>query len=445
MRTAYLVLVFAAALFARAGMPARAAMPATTSGSTAIAVALLNGSHNLGHARNTRVDLSIVLPYRHAADLPLLLRAQQDSASPYYRHFLRPAQFRDYFAPTPASYAAAARSLEAQGLNVGIFANRTVLHAWGASRAAERLFHTVINTVREPNGRLAYANVTPATMPTLLAGAHVVGLDNIVRLHAAASPYVGTAETSKGSQPLFGPDGGFGPMAIIKAQDFPVRHGYTGKNSNVADLIDGSVSDSDVAAFLHQFGIARSGPRTTPIRIDGGCTGRCSDSFQATCDAEWTLAAAPGASLLTYQIPELIPNYIVDVFNAVTSDDSANIVNFSFGACEIQVFTLELALQPIVEQAAALGISVESVALGGANDCQQPPFVLPASPADLDTLTAVGGSSTFVDTAGAQLMETGFIDSNGGASVVVPMPAYQAKTPGVDHSGRNVPMALRTK
>ncbi len=428
----------AAALFTGVSTASDAAMlkPAT---SATIAAATLRGARDLGPAAAKRVDFSIVLPYRHPGDLPYLLAAQRNPASKYYRHYLKAAEFINYFAPTAAAYATAAANLEHAGFVVETFANRTVLHAYGTASAANRYFHTAIDAVRAPSGQLAYANVTPAIVPAGLSGAHVVGLSSIVNAHTAAAPHTMGVRPAVAGGPLFGPDGGFGPLAIAKTEDFPVEHGYTGKNANVADLIDGSVGDKDVATFLATFGAQRSGPRTTTVHVDGGCGAFCFDNFQATLDAEWILSMAPGASLFTYQMPFLSNNGIVDAFNAVASDDSVNVVNFAVGACEVSGGDLELAIEPIIAQIAALGISVESVAFGGANLCGAPPLVLPMAPANLDTVTAVGGSSAFIDQTGKLIAQSPLSSSNGGVSIVVPLPSWQATTAGITPGGRNVP------
>ena len=237
---------------------------------------------------------------------------------------------------------------------------------------------------------------------------------------------------------LFGPDNGFGPLAIDKAEDLPIEHTYRGANSNVADIIDGAAADTDVAGFLSYFGITRGGPRTTKVLVDAGCGAGCVDGFTATIDAEWILAVAPDASLFTYQIPSLANGAIADGFNAVVSDDAVNIVNFSIGACEINGGDLQLAIEPIIAQGAAEGITFESVAFGGANLCSLQ-IDLPMTPANLDTVTAVGASTAIESSSGKVLAQSAFPSSNGGVSATIATPTWQAGTAGVNPAGRNVP------
>jgi len=435
----------AAALLAGTGGAEAASLssPAASGASLIVGVPRIAPLRDLGRAPSrTPVDLAVQLPYRQASELRHLVEAQRDAASPQYRHFLTPVQFRTYFAPPQTDYQRAVAALVRAGFHVETIPNGTLIRAVGDARLAERYFATQIHLVSPARGTVNYMNVRPATVPRELGAAHVEGLDNIVRMRVASS--VGSHQPRQLARvhgPLFGPDGGFGPLGVAQTEDMPVQHGYTGANVNVADLIDGVVSDSDVATFLGEFGIKRSGPRTTHIRVDGGCsagTFGCFDNFPATLDAEWALAMAPGASMFTYEVPSLSSASILDGLSRIASDDAVNVVNISFGACELNLADLTLAIQPVVAQAAAEGITVESIAFGGANVCGVG-LALPQSPADLDTVTAIGGSSVFADKNGRLLQESGFSGSNGGVSLIISLPSYQASTPGVDKSGRNVP------
>ncbi len=439
MKTSQLVPLIASAFFAGTAMAGASPLtPAATPGT--IAAAHVSGVRDAGRApTNTRVDVAVELPYRHSSELSALVSAQRNPDSGVFRRFLSHDQFRAYFAPSLESYAAAAASLQRAGFQVETFPNRTIVHAFGSPQVAERYFHTEIHRVISPDGRPAYANVRPATIPRELAGARIEGLNNIAQLRAASSDRARSPQNNaRVGGPLFGPDGGFGPVAIAESEDLPVQHGYTGANVNTADLIDGNVVDTDVATFLGYYGIKRTGPRTTHIRVDGGCGTACFDTFQADIDAEWALAMAPGSSMFTYQMPSLANIYIVDAFNRIASDDAVDVVNFSVGGCEVNLFDLVLAIQPLVAQGAAQGISYENIAFGGANVCGLG-LPLPQAPADLDTATAIGGSSLVVDNVGRFLVQTGYSRSNGGVSIIVPLPPWQASTPGVNPSGRNVP------
>jgi hypothetical protein len=249
MKLACILPLFAAAIVNRVVAPAQAAPPAPASAPASIAAAL-NGAQDLGRATGKPVDVSVVLPYRHAADLPYLIRAQSTSGSKYYRRFLTAAQFRSYFSPTLATYTAALLALKKAGFAVETVANRTVLHATGTSADAERYFHTTIDMVRQPDGRLGHANVATATVPAELTGARIVGLSSIVTAQTALRQSRATRRPANSyGGPLFGPDGGFGPLGIAKAEDFPVEHKYRGGSSNVADLIDGVVADRERPRF----------------------------------------------------------------------------------------------------------------------------------------------------------------------------------------------------
>src|SRR5579864_4082579 len=86
----------------------------------------LRGVRDLGVApASLDVRVAIVLNYHHDAELEALTQAQADPDSPYYHHFLTPAQFDAYFAPTPAEYGRVLASLQRGGLRVThSYANR---------------------------------------------------------------------------------------------------------------------------------------------------------------------------------------------------------------------------------------------------------------------------------------------------------------------------------
>ncbi len=122
----------------------------------------------------------------------------------------------------------------------------------------------------------------------------------------------------------------------------------------------------------------------------------------------------------------------------IVSDDAVNVVNSAIGSCELDNADLQLALEPILAQGAAEGITIESVAYGGADPCGLG-INLTMTPANLSTVAAVGGSSATVDVNGRLTGQSALLDTNGGVSATVPLPAWQAKTAGVRCGGRNVP------
>ncbi|MGH8165196.1 MAG: hypothetical protein ACREP1_12765, partial [Rhodanobacteraceae bacterium] len=132
---------------------------------------------------------------------------------------------------------------------------------------------------------------------------------------------------------LFGPDGGYGPTAFIKAYDLPTRQ-VTGRGQVSAVVIDADFLDSDLASYLQYFGVARTGPPTVRVLIDGGPPPGLGsfDSVETTLDVETIVSLAPATSLYVYEFPDFSNDqYILDAYEQVVIDGLAETVNSSFG------------------------------------------------------------------------------------------------------------------
>src|SRR5471030_3175310 len=71
------------------------------------------GVRDLGRApASAGVRVAVVLNYHRDAELEALTSAQADPDSPLYQRFLTPAQFANYFSPTPAEYGRVVSSLQ---------------------------------------------------------------------------------------------------------------------------------------------------------------------------------------------------------------------------------------------------------------------------------------------------------------------------------------------
>jgi subtilase family serine protease len=170
------------------------------------------------------------------------------------------------------------------------------------------------------------------------------------------------------------------------------------------------------------------------VPVDGG---KGTDVLQPDVDFEWISAAAPAAEEIVYDVPQLGAKEAYDAYTRVVSDDDADVVNTSWGACDSAFVTLALALQPVFAQGAAEGIAFEGVEFGA--PCGGWVKPLPMSPGDTADGLAVGGSYVTENASFAILQQTALIGSNGGVSILVPVPAEQKPIAGVSPLGRNAP------
>jgi kumamolisin len=433
-----------------AGTPSTAG--AATGAAPIARAAVLGNARDLGRLpANAPVRLSIGLTLRNSAELDSLLAAQATKGSPLYRHYLRPSQVRDEFGVTAADYARVASSLARAGFT--IVRNdplRTSISVAAPARAVERYFSTRLEALGMPGRPLMHANLTAASVPAEVARivTSVSGLNEqsafttpAAAAHAAPHAPHAPPAPSQIAPPSIGPDGGYGPQDLLDAFDYPIRKGYTGSGVTVADLIDGVVLDSDVATFLTQFGVTRTGPPTGQVDVDGGCTNGefgCNDSYSASIDAEGIVGTAPGVNYEVYDVPFLFNTYIVDGFRAIVADDSVDVVNVSFAGCETALGETSLVMDSVIKLGAVQGITFENVTFNGANPCGTPSGFSVQAPADSPHALAVGGADSFIGPTGKR-SRAPIVDSatGGGVSVLFSKPAFQDNV--AAGNGRSLP------
>ncbi|HXD89697.1 MAG TPA: protease pro-enzyme activation domain-containing protein, partial [Candidatus Binataceae bacterium] len=174
------LLSFVAIFVLATGVTAASASP------TPIGVGKIAGERDLGRAPSSvGVRIAVVMKYHHDAELESLTEAQADPDSPLFHHFLTPAQFESYFAPTPAEYGQVITSLQRGGFTIShVFPNRTVVDAIAPAPVASRYFSTDIHRVLTWEGRRTYSNVRPGLVPSEIADLvlTVQGLDAVGRM-----------------------------------------------------------------------------------------------------------------------------------------------------------------------------------------------------------------------------------------------------------------------
>ncbi len=257
-----------------------------------------------------------------------------------------------------------------------------------------------------------------------------------VSLTGSAYPVTGT----KLGSPLAGPDGGYGPAVLADAYDFPVQHGYDGAGRATGVEISGDYSDADLYSYLAYYGITRGGS-TTRVEVDGGAKFSGSNppnaSSEATLDVESIVGLAPSTHLYMYLFPALTQKYIEDGYNKAVSDNIVDVVNSSFGGCESTQAAYAKAIEQIVQQGAAKGITFAASSGDSGSKACNPKGV--ESPASSPHVVAVGGTSLYVTNSAGYRSETAWSGSGGGVSTVFAKPSYQNGINGVIGSTRNVP------
>ena len=381
----------------------------------------VSGFRDLGR-RNPQafVSATLTLRYNHQAELDALVRAQSDSRSPLYRHFLSSDQFNDYFAPTPRQQALVLSALRAAGLRVTqTFPNRTLIDVAGTSAAAEAYFGTEIHSVSQGTYGARFANALPPTVPSNVAAlVSSVSLSNLIIARtgprasrriasdetkpegktAAPMPQATSAPAACKAAKIGGPlNNAYGTLAtgVADAFDYPVQHGCNGAGETVAVEISSPVSPTDIKAYLKAAGVTQTGT-IVEVPVDGGGTfgGASSpDTDEASLDVETIAGLAPGAKIRVYNFPDLSDQHIEDGYNKAVSENLASVTNSSFGGCESSDRSFATATNTIAQQAASKGITfVASSGDSGSDECgtgNSP--AAPSAPAGDPYFVSVGG------------------------------------------------------
>ena len=370
--------------------------------------------------------MQLVLKRSAAQEFALrtLLDNQQEKHSANYHKWLAPEEFGKQFGPTDGDIQIITAWLQSHGFQVGTTKGRTVLEFSGSASQVQEAFHTAIHRY-VVNGEEHWANASDPAIPTALAPAvaGVLTLHNFLKkpaLRMLPQPFAGKIQPGKRPALTFS-DGTHGmapadfatiynsasllietPTAIngtgvtiavvarsnLYSVDSPAEDITDFRSSEVFDLVPGS------------FNVVLNGP--DPGDLGGG------DEAEATLDASWSGAVAPGANIdfvvsastNTADGTDLSEIYIVE-------NNLADVMTESFSSCEGVTTTTEAAATSLLaEQAAAQGITYfVSTGDSGAEGCDDPDTETVATqPISVNVLastpfTVAVGGTLFNDTA----------------------------------------------
>jgi hypothetical protein len=520
---------------ARALVPAHADIAPSDRG-VASDVAHARGLRDFGEMRpSSPVEIGLLMRARNEAQLQQLTLDQGNSRSRYYHHYLTPAQFSAYFSPDRGTYARTLATLQRRGFRItATYPNRTFIRAVAPAAVVERYFSTRIHAYFQTGQKgLRYGNITPAVMPAELKSdvVDVSGLHTIVTMHlpirfadknivmqsaqykralaqvraeraARAKAHddprlaantrhpfnvpspLGTATPQANPSPdatespgdpaedYVNSIGGYDPTIYADAYDYPLQHGYGGRNHGTASVISSDFADSDANKEYSTFNIPRTGktyrecgdPNGGPTC--GGLIGAGDADGESTLDAEAITSLAPASDFYEY----LTDNGLSDIgiesdYILANNQDVAEVVNSSFGGCETDDPAFGYATNYIAMEGAALGITY-SASTGDTGSTECGTEVMNGAPAEYINIsdpssgtyfTADGGTDFYqlVSCTGVQsacyTLETGWTFGGGGTSVILPLPAWQEPAVAaqtvvaeVGTTGRNTPDVVFT-
>ncbi|HEU5226552.1 MAG TPA: S53 family peptidase [Ktedonobacteraceae bacterium] len=399
------------------------------------------------YVRPTRSDqplaITVGLQPRNLNDLNDLVLAVRNPASPLYRHFLTPAQFKERFAPTTDQVQQVTQFLQSQGLSVkNVASNNLLIDVAGTVSQVQQAFKVQINDY-QLGKQTFYANATQPQIPGKLHAfvSSLSGLDSSVRFQAHHVVRSGAQGTT----------GGFGPKDLATAYDFaPLQNSNIyGDNQSIALLELDGYQLNDVQQYANIYNLGGTGTiNASNVLVDGFSGAAGSNAVEVELDMEVTAAVAPHALQLVYEGPNTAQGFN-DTVNRIVTDNRTSIVSISWGACESVTGSANMqTLSNIFAQGAVQGMSFFAASGdSGAYGCQDTNLAVDY-PASDPNVTAVGGTTLNVNpdgTYGSESVWSNPLDilhgpkgagSGGGISSVWPRPGWQSG-PGVQNAYSN--------
>ncbi len=427
-----------------------------------------------GTASLRSMRLTVALQPRDPGALRRYATGVADPASPDFRHYLTPSQFRVRFAPRRQALIRVETDLRRHGLlPLGVTGNGLAIHLRASSAAIERAFSLELVRVRLPDGRDAIYNDRAPAVDARIAPViqSVLGLSNLAVMQRldvqprsshgvgqmrARGPHVATG----GPQPCLKAaeiapgQGAYTADQIATAYDFTgvYRTGDQGQGVTIGAYELEPNAPSDIAAFQHCY---RTHAQISYVKVDGGA-GTGVGQGEAALDIEQLIGLAPRARVLVYQGPNNNSDNPgtgpYDTLAAMVTQDKVQVISNSWGECEsLEGISDARAENTLLEEAATQGQTFVSAAGDtGSEDCWTTPpggntnnTLTVDDPASQPFAIAVGGTS--MTSVGPPPSETVWNDDNptinysrfgiqpgaggGGLSSFWPMPSWQASAP----------------
>jgi subtilase family serine protease len=383
----------------------------------------------------TRVILALTPPKEMENQLQTFLNHQQDRTSPDYHHWLTPEQFGEQFGPSPQDIMAVKAWLEQQGLEVTAIAKSGLwMELSGTSAKLERTFQTQMRQYRIA-GEMHIANASELSIPAALTPVvrGVVSLHNFFKKPLSGKPimvhatgngtYIPDATSTTGVHALAP-----GDYANIYDINSVYSSGVTGTGVKIGLVARSDVSEQDFANFRILTNLPVNGvTNVLTLPPDPGFDPNSDDSVEATLDAQWSGAVAPGANIRVIVSSSTVTTDGVDLSSAYAVDQNlVDILSVSFGQCEGALGAAENSFfNSLWRQAAAQGISVfVSSGDNGSAGCDDPNLngaaaggLAVSGLASTPFNTAVGGTQFSEGPGGSVFWATtnaaGFVSANG--------------------------------
>jgi pseudomonalisin len=329
---------------------------------------LLGNVHRMARAEFDRGAVSAETPLQYMVfqlqpsqaqqtALDDLVEAQHDPQSPLFQHWLTPAEYGARFGASLQDLARIIIWLTEHGFVVDEIpdGNRQVIFSGNAGQV-EDTFHTQIHRyVVDSVSHIA--NTQDPQVPSALAAVvsgivslHDFRLQSQIRSRTAVSAL---PQYSNGSTHYLFP----ADWATIYDVNPLYKAGTTGAGSSIAIVGRSNINLADVSQFRASAGLQANNPSVILVNTNPGLV--AGDQDESTLDVEWSGAMAPAAILKFVVAASTATTDGIDLSaQYIVNHATAKVMSTSYGSCEQDMGTTELAFyNSLWQQAASEGIS----------------------------------------------------------------------------------------
>ena len=384
----------------------------------------------------TTIQFSIALKMRNFAELKERIGRNE---------LLSPDEMAASYLPAEADYNKVAIWLTEQGFSVKPAAGPTRLSIFASGTVAqiERVFATKFGRVGLAGSEYTSALAVPS-LPAEIA-APVLGINGLQphihpRRHFMFTPSIEPQKLTNNIPPYTVPE-------IAKAYHADALP-TDGSGQKIGIVIDTFPADSDLTTFWTNNGVNQSLGNIEKVQVVGGTLP--SPSGEETLDTEWSSSLAPGAKVRIYAASDLSFVHLDQVYQAIInelpSQPALRQISMSFGLGELyeglaQIRTDSQYFATLAAEGVTIFVSSgdggSTPGPNGFGDTSGPLQV--ENPASDPSVTAVGGTSLYLNSLGAIRSESAWSLGGGGQSTLFGRPAWQAGAGMPAGSSRLVP------
>jgi len=366
------------------------------------------------------VSIVVSLKLNNQDELKSFISATHKAGSPAFGARLSSDTVVSRYSPTVAQAKAVTDYLKANGFtNIVVDSNRLLVSADGTPATIRAAFNTELKQY-SVDGRLAFANSSPAQVPSRLSGIvnAVVGLDTVSQFHTMLQK----ADVSPNAS------GGFIPTAFPKA--YGVGTMTTAAHSLVAITSWGNLDSAitDLRSFESKYSLPQVPVTMTYVPSKPTLT------YGYT--AEWDLDSQDIqgmtgglAGIYGYSSKNNGSTNLLSTLNKVVTDNIAPNIDDSWGGCESSNYSsgFMASADAIFQTATAQGQTFFfSTGDSGSNECGTgSPTV--SYPSSSPWVVAVGGTSLYVDGSGNYSSESVWSGEGGGISAYETAQSWQTQ------------------